>query len=53
MLGVAGDGEVLVAAARLLRAVDPDGARVGKYVIDLRGAQGVQVGDNPSMNINF
>jgi hypothetical protein len=50
---VADDEEVVAAAARLLRAADPAGARVGKYVIDLRGAKGVQVGDNPSMTINF
>jgi hypothetical protein len=50
---VAEDEEVVAAAAQLLRAADPAGARVGKYVIDLRGAKGVQVGDNPSMTINF
>lgn len=50
---VTDDEEVVAAAARLLRAVDPDGARVGKYVIDLREAKGVQVGDNPSMTINL
>jgi len=50
---VADDEEVVAAAARLLRATDPTGARVGKYLIDLREAKGVQVGDNPSMNINF
>jgi hypothetical protein len=51
--GVATDDQVLAAARRVLEAADPAGARVGKYVVDLRGAKGVQVGDNPSMTINF
>lgn len=51
--GVAGDEEVVAAAGRLLQAADPDGATAGKYVIDLRGARGVQVGDNTTMHITF
>jgi hypothetical protein len=36
----------LVRAARVLMAlVDEAGARAGKYTVDVRGAQGVQVGD--------
>jgi hypothetical protein len=37
------DTDLLVAAQALLRLVDAAGA--GKYVVDIRGAQGVQVGD--------
>jgi hypothetical protein len=51
--GLASDEQVLAAAAQVLSAADPAGARVGKYVIDLRDAKGVQVGDNPTMTINF
>lgn len=51
--GVATDDQVLAAARAVLETVDPAGARVGKYVIDLRDATGVQVGDNPTMNLNF
>jgi hypothetical protein len=39
------DEEVLAAARDLLALVDPDGTRAGKYVVDVRGAHGVQVGD--------
>ena len=37
----------LVAAARaLMSLVDEAGARAGKYAVDVRGAQGVQIGDH-------
>jgi len=39
------DQAVLDAAASVMRQVDPDGARAGKYNVNLAGAQGVQVGD--------
>lgn len=42
----AGADEAMVAAAqRVMAIVDEAGARSGKYAVDLRGAQGVQVGD--------
>ena len=42
----AGTDEAMVAAAqRVMAIVDEAGTRSGKYVVDLRGAQGVQVGD--------
>jgi hypothetical protein len=47
------DEEVLVAATRLLTLVDPDGARVGKYVVDVRDAKGVQVGDGNTQTNTF
>jgi len=40
------DQAVLDAAAEVMRLADPDGARAGKYTINLAGAQGVQVGDH-------
>jgi len=39
------DDDAVTAARRLLELVDPAGAQTGKYLVDLRGAQGVQVGD--------
>ena len=42
----AGTDEAMLAAAQWVMAiVDEAGTRAGKYVVDLRGAQGVQVGD--------
>jgi hypothetical protein len=37
------DADLVAAAQALLRLVDAAGA--GKYAVDVRGAQGVQVGD--------
>jgi hypothetical protein len=39
------DQGVLDAAASVMQQVDPDGAKSGKYNVNLTGAQGVQVGD--------
>jgi hypothetical protein len=47
------DVELVVAAGQLLAQIDPSCARASQYIIDLRGAQGVQVGDNPTMTLNF
>jgi hypothetical protein len=43
--GAGEDPALLDAARRLLAMVDPAGSRAGKYVVDVRGGQGVQVGD--------
>lgn len=40
------DAQILAAAHQLLALVDPAGAKVGKYTVDLRGAQQPQTGDN-------
>lgn len=47
LAGVAADCDLdLVAAAQALMSLADDaGARAGKYTVDVRGAQGVQVGD--------
>jgi hypothetical protein len=48
VLGDAGadrDADLVAAAQTLLRLVDAAGAAAGKYTVDVRGAQGVQVGD--------
>jgi hypothetical protein len=39
------DQAIVDAAASVMRQVDPEGARAGKYNVNLAGAQGVQVGD--------
>lgn len=44
--GAAGDEAILKTARAVLELADPAGAAAGKYVLDLRGAQGVQVGDS-------
>jgi hypothetical protein len=39
------DADLVAAAQALLRLADAVGAGAGKYAVDVRGAQGVQVGD--------
>lgn len=43
--GASTDAAIIEAAQQLMALLDPVGAEQGKYHIDLRGAQGVQVGD--------
>jgi hypothetical protein len=52
-VGATTDPEVLEAAERLMALVDPAGSSVGKYTVDLRGAQGVQVGDHNIQSNDF
>ncbi len=40
------DLELVHAARALMTLVDGAGARAGKYTVDVRGAQGVQIGDH-------
>jgi hypothetical protein len=40
------DSDLAAAAQALMNLVDEAGARAGKYTVDVRGAQGVQVGDH-------
>lgn len=50
--GVSADESVLAAARQLMELLDAAGARAGKYDVDLRGGQGVQVGEgNQQVNI--
>jgi len=44
--GAAADPDVLRAAQQLLTSIDVEGGRAGKYIVDLRSAQGVQTGDH-------
>jgi hypothetical protein len=50
--GASADDSVLAAAQQLMELLDAAGARAGKYDVDLRGGQGVQVGEgNQQVNI--
>ncbi len=50
--GVGHDPSLVAAAEALMRLVDEAGARAGKYAVDVRGAQGVQIGDrNTQRNV--
>ena len=40
------DRDLVAAAETLMSLVDRAGARAGKYTVDVRGAQGVQIGDH-------
>ena len=44
--GASADPAVIKAAQDLMALLDEPGSRTGKYHVDLRGAQGVQVGDS-------
>jgi hypothetical protein len=47
------DADVLDSARALLEKADPDGAARGKYRVDVRGGQGVQIGDHGQMTVTF
>lgn len=50
----AGDDSALVAAAlALMRLADEAGDRAGTYAVDIRGAQGVQIGDRNTQHNVF
>ncbi len=51
--GAATDPQVVAAASHLLSLVDPAGSDQGRYVVDLRGAQGVQVGEGNTQHNSF
>ena len=52
-IGACHDPDLLTAARALMNLVDEAGARAGKYTVDVRGAQGVQIGDHTSQNNVF
>lgn len=51
--GVGEDEDVVAAAEELLAWVDPAGTQAGKYTVEVRDSQGVQVGDGNTMNLRF
>ncbi len=52
-VGADRDADVVAAAQELMRLVDEAGSRAGKYTVDVRGAQGVQVGDHSTQHNVF
>jgi len=48
-----GDEQVVAAAQRVMALADPAGSNAGKYVVDVRGGQGVQVGDHNTQTNTF
>ena len=44
--GAGGDRDLIVAAQAVLDLVGQAGGRTGKFTVDVRGAQGVQIGDH-------
>lgn len=51
--GAGRDSGLVAAAQAMMRLVDEAGARAGKYAVDVRGAQGVQVGDRNTQHNVF
>jgi hypothetical protein len=51
--GAGRDNDLLTAAQRLMALLDPEGTRAGKYQVDARGAQGVQIGDHGTQSNIF
>jgi hypothetical protein len=47
------DPRVIEAAQRLMALLDEAGSKAGKYSVDLRGAQGAQVGDHNTQHNKF
>jgi len=51
--GAGRDADLVAAAEALMHLVDEAGARAGKYTVDVRGAQGVQIGDRNTQRNMF
>ena len=52
-VGAETDTDLVAAAQALMSLVDAAGSKAGKYTIDVRGAQGVQVGDHNTQTNTF
>ena len=44
--GADSDPDLVTAARSLMRLIDSVGTQAGKYTVDMRGVQGVQIGDH-------
>ena len=51
--GAEGDADLVAAAQALMALVDTAGSRSGKYVVNVSGSQGVQVGDHNIQHNTF
>ncbi|MFI5707645.1 hypothetical protein [Kribbella sp. NPDC051620] len=47
------DNRVIIAAQQLLKLLDEAGTQAGKYTVDVRGAQGIQIGDHGTQTVHF
>jgi hypothetical protein len=47
------DPRIVLLAQELMRLMNGDDARTGKYTVNLRGAQGIQVGDGNTQTNTF
>lgn len=52
-VGADTDTQIIAAAQWVMAVVDEAGSASGKYLVDLRGAQGVQVGDHNTQTNTF
>jgi hypothetical protein len=52
-VGAHTDVKIIEAAQRVMALVDEVGTTAGKYLVDVRGAQGVQVGDRNTQTNTF
>lgn len=52
-VGADTDAQIIAAAQHVMALVDEAGSASGKYLVDLRGAQGVQVGDHNTQTNTF
>ncbi|MGH3973867.1 MAG: hypothetical protein ACRDS9_11165 [Pseudonocardiaceae bacterium] len=52
-VGADTDAQIVAAAQRVMAALDEAGSASGKYLVDLHGAQGVQVGDHNAQTNTF
>jgi hypothetical protein len=50
---VEGDAELLALAQQVMAQIDPTGSQAGKYIVNLAGARGVQVGDHNTQTNTF
>lgn len=51
--GAADDQELVEAAQHVLSLFDAEGTKAGRYQVDARGAQGVQIGDHGTQTNTF
>jgi hypothetical protein len=52
-VGADQDQDLVAAAQAVMKLVDEAGSRAGKYIVDVRGSQGVQVGDGNTQHNAF
>jgi hypothetical protein len=51
--GAASDQELASAAQEVMALVDPQGSQAGKYMVNVSGSQGVQVGDHNTQHNTY